>query len=87
MNARRKLNTGPAATTEILAHTDLLLNACSSESFSSSPSIIQEPPNGSALNEYLVPPFSQLQILGPIPSENSITPIPFSFANKKWPNS
>ena len=39
------------ATTEILAQTDLLLNACSSASFSSSPSIMQEPPKGSILTE------------------------------------
>ena len=85
--ARIKLNTGPAATTEILAHTDLLLNALSSVIPSSSPSIMQEPPNGSILKEYRVPPFSKLNSLGPMPRENSITPIPFNFANKKWPNS
>ena len=34
-----------------------------------------------------VPPFSKLNSLGPMPRENSITPIPFNFANKKWPNS
>ena len=46
-----------------------------------------EPPNGRHLIEYFVPPFSKLQILGPIPIENSFTTIPFFFATIKCPNS
>ena len=49
--ANKKLNTGPAATTEILAHTDLLPKAPSSLLSSSSPTIIQEPPIGKSFRE------------------------------------
>ena len=81
--ASRKLKSGPANTTAILAHTDLLLNAFGSDSFSSSPNIMQEPPKGKSFNEYLVSPFSKLHTLGPIPMENSITPMPHFFATMK----
>ena len=85
--ASRKLKIGPAATTEIRAQTDLELNAFSLLSSKSSPTIIHEPPNGISFQEYLVSPFTKLAILGPIPSENSVTPIPFFFARRKCPNS
>jgi hypothetical protein len=47
----------------------------------------QEPPKGKALMEYLVSPISTLNNLGPIPRENSTTPIPQTFAIRKWPSS
>lgn len=87
-NARIKLNTGPAAMTDILARTDLLWNDFGSASSpASSPIMTQDPPNGKTFNEYLVSPFTVLISLGPIPTENSVTPIPARFASKKCPNS
>jgi hypothetical protein len=44
---------------------------------------MQEPPKGKSFNEYLVSPFSKLHTLGPIPMENSITPMPHFFATMK----
>lgn len=84
--ARIKLKIGPAATTDILAHTDALLKDPSLSSSSSSPTIIQEPPIGKSFKEYLVPPFSVERSLGPIPRENSVTAIPFLFAKRKCPS-
>jgi len=82
-----KLKIGPAATTLILAQTDLLLNALLSWLSESSPSIMQAPPNGSSLMEYFVSPFWIPKSVGPNPSENSLTRIPFAFASKKCPSS
>ena len=87
MSAKMKLKTAPAATTEILAQTDLLLKLPSPTSFTSSSPIIQEPPIGNSFREYLVSPLTKLRSLGPIPMENSSTRIPFNFASKKCPNS
>ena len=67
----------------ILANTDLLLNALGLGSALSSPTIIQEPPKGSAFREYLVSPCTKLASRGPMPMENSTTPMPFSFASRK----
>ena len=78
---------GPAATTEIRVQTDLLPKEFSSLLSPSSPTIMQEPPKGSALMEYRVSPFSTLKMRGPIPTENSTTPIPLHFASRKCPNS
>ena len=86
-NARIKLNTGPAAMTAMRDNTGLLLNAFGSGFSESSPTIMQEPPKGSALMEYRVSPFSTLKMRGPIPTENSTTPIPLHFASRKCPNS
>ena len=72
---------------DILVHTDLLAKDPSSVVASSSPSIIQEPPKGSSFQEYLVPPFTVLTILGPIPRENSSTVTPPRFARRKCPSS
>ena len=86
-NAIIKLNTGPAATTEILAPTDLLWKESSALLSPSSPSIIQAPPKGSNLMEYLVSPFVKPTSVGPNPMQNSLTRIPARFANRKCPSS
>ena len=54
---------------------------------SSSPSIAQKPPIGKSLNEYMVSPFLNLRILGPIPRANSLTLTPDAFAVIKCPSS
>src|SRR5699024_4526335 len=88
MTATIKLNTGPAATTELLPHTGARLKVPgTSSSAVSSPSMAQEPPMGKSFREYLVPPLTVLSNLGPIPRENSVTMIPFFFARRKWPSS
>ena len=82
-----KLNIGPAATTLILPHTGAPEKLPGWVSSRSSPSIAQDPPNGRSFSEYRVPPQDLLRSLGPIPSENSVTTIPFFFASRKWPSS
>ena len=74
-------------TTLIRPHTGFLPNARLSVESSSSPSIMQAPPNGNALMQYLVSPFCIPQIVGPRPKQNSFTRIPFAFASKKCPSS
>lgn len=69
--------------TEKRLQTDLLLNVPSPFSSPSSPRIIQEPPKGISFSEYLVVPRCVDSILGPIPTENSSTTMPFVFASKK----
>ena len=86
-NARIKLKIGPAAMPEKRLQTELLLNVPSALSSPSSPRIIQEPPKGISFSEYLVVPRCVDSILGPIPTENSSTTMPFVFASKKCPNS
>ena len=81
--ARIKLKIGPAAITEIRAQTDLLPKEPSSVVASSSPSMAQEPPKGRSFQEYRVPPFTVLKILGPMPRENSSTVTPLYFARRK----
>ena len=73
--ARIKLKKGPANTTLIRPHTGFLPNARLSVESSSSPSIMQAPPNGNALMQYLVSPFCIPQIVGPRPKQNSFTRI------------
>ena len=73
--------------TENRLQTDLLLKVPSPSSSPSSPFIIQEPPKGISFSEYLVVPRCVDSILGPIPTENSSTTMPFVFASKKCPNS
>jgi hypothetical protein len=87
INARIKLKKGPANTTLIRPHTGFLPNARLSVESSSSPSIMQAPPNGNALMQYLVSPFCIPQIVGPRPKQNSFTRIPFAFARRKCPSS
>jgi hypothetical protein len=76
-----------AKITENLAQTPFLLKAPASSMVSSSPSIMQDPPNGNNFNEYLVPFLTKLASLGPIPTENSVTVMPFFFASRKCPSS
>ena len=83
INARIKLKIGPAAMTEILAHTDLLLKLFGESVASSSSPIAQNPPIGRILTAYFVPLYSLEKIAGPIPIANSSTSIPFFFASKK----
>ena len=67
---------------------DFELKEPSSSLSSSSPSIAHEPPKGNSLREYLVPLFAtRLNILGPIPTENSFITTPHFFATIKCPNS
>ena len=82
-----RLKTGPAAITEIRVHTDLLLKAAGSGLSASSPTIIQDPPKGRSLMEYLVSPFVKPTSVGPIPRQNSLTLMPLNFARRKCPNS
>ena len=87
INARIKLNTAPAAITEIRAHTDLLLKFPGESVASSSSPIAQYPPIGRIRIAYFVPLNSFEKIAGPIPIANSYTSMPLSFASKKCPNS
>ena len=87
INARIKLKTGPAAITEILAHTDLLLKFPGASDASSSSPIMHKPPIGKSFRQYLVPLYSFETRFGPIPIANSSTSIPFFFASVKCPSS
>ena len=87
INAMIKLKNGPAKTTLMRAHTDLLLNALSSPELSSSPSMIQAPPNGSSFMEYFVSPRCTPKRVGPSPRQNSLTFMPFALASQKCPSS
>ena len=87
IHARIRLNAGPAAMTEILAHTDLLLKLPSDISSASSSPIMQAPPKGSSLMQNFVPPIFFPISVGPRPKENSSTRIPFAFARRKCPSS
>lgn len=82
-----KLNTGPAATTLILAQTDFAPKDLTSWLSESSPSIIHAPPKGSSLMEYFVSPFVIPTSVGPMPRQNSLTRIPALLANRKCPSS
>ena len=79
--------TAPAIMTIIRFQTFALLNERGSGLSSSSPSIAQNPPIGKSLKEYCVSPFLKLKSFGPIPSANSFTLMPESFAVMKCPNS
>ena len=82
-----RVKIGPAATTDILAHTDLLLKLPSDRSSASSSPIIHAPPKGSSFRENFVSPICFPNNVGPSPKENSSTRIPFFFARRKCPNS
>jgi len=53
----------------------------------SSPSNIHAPPMGSSFREYLTPPLMKEKSVGPMPTENSTTRIPFLLPIKKCPSS
>ena len=77
----------PANIIEIFLSGVALEKLLSSSTTSSSPNRLTNPPIGKSLNEYLVSlPFLE-NISGPIPTENSSTFIPFTFAIIKWPSS
>ncbi len=86
-NARIKLNTGPAAITLILAHTDLLLKFPGASEASSSSPIMHNPPIGRSFRQYFVPLYSFENRFGPMPRANSSTSMPFFLASAKCPSS
>ena len=92
-NARIKLKIGPAAITAIFANGPLSkketpfksgTSSFSSSSSPNSPSIAQEPPSGRSFKEYRIPVFllTHERSLGPNPTENSTTAIPFNRARR-----
>ena len=87
INASIKLKNGPANMVANLAQGPFELKEPSSLLSVSSPSIWQAPPIRNNLKEYVVSPFLKLNSLGPIPSINSGTLIPFFLATIRWPSS
>ena len=75
----------PAITIAILFKTLASLKEPSSVDFSSSPSILTNPPNGINLKAYLVTFPFLLNIVGPNPIANSLTFTLQIFATKKCP--
>src|SRR5438309_7208664 len=82
----------PAEMIAILAPTDLLGYARGSDdlfasSSGPSPSILTNPPRGTAASTYSVSPRRKPSRVGPKPIENFSTLTPFHLARRKWPSS
>ncbi len=78
----RKFIAAPATSTSARFHAAAFVKALGSPEASSSPSMAQKPPIGTALSVYSVSPRFRLKSTGPMPMANSLTRMPRSFATE-----